>query len=56
MPNMAKRKDDEAALQSGETKQIENMLPEEFDTLFETTPLNDDTTCGFWLFRGLMQK
>lgn len=35
---------------------IETMPAEEFDTLFETTPLSSDTTCGYWIFKGCMQK
>lgn len=37
-------------------KEIESMLPEEFDQLFETTPLTEDTTCGYWIFKGAMQR
>lgn len=33
-------------------KEIEMMMPEEFDSLFERMPLNEDTTCGYWIFKG----
>lgn len=36
---------------------IERMRSEEFDDLYQTYPLTDETTCGLWIFRGkLMQK
>lgn len=25
---------------------------ENYDHLFKETPLNDETTCGFWIFKG----
>lgn len=37
--------------------EIEKMLPEEFDNLFDTLPITEETTCGWWIFKGrLMQK
>lgn len=41
---------------AADPKEIENMLPEDFDTLFQTTPLTSDTTCGYWMCRGLFQR
>lgn len=32
--------------------EIEKMLPEQFDDLYETLPLTEDTTCGVWFIRG----
>lgn len=32
--------------------EIEKMLPEQFDDLYETLPLTEDTTCGIWFIRG----
>lgn len=37
-------------------KDIEDMEPEEFDTLFETLPLTPETTCGYWFFKGWLQR
>lgn len=38
-------------------KEIESMLPEELDNLFNTMPLTKETTCGYWIFKGwLLQK
>lgn len=37
--------------------EIEKMLPEQFDDLFKTLPLTEETTCGIWFIRGrLWQK
>lgn len=37
--------------------EIEKMLPEQFDELYEKLPLTEDTTCGLWIFKGdLLQK
>lgn len=37
--------------------EIEQMLPEQFDKLFKTLPLTEETTCGIWIFKGeLLQK
>lgn len=37
--------------------EIEKMLPEQFDDLYETLPLTEETTCGIWFIRGnLWQK
>lgn len=37
--------------------EIERMLPENFDDLYHTLPLTEDTTCGLWIFKGdLLQK
>lgn len=33
-------------------KEIEQMLPEQFDDLFKTLPLTEETTCGIWFIRG----
>ena len=33
-------------------KEIEQMLPEDFDTLFKTMPVTDETSCGLWIFKG----
>lgn len=35
-------------------EEIEKMLPEDFDNLFQTLPITDDTSCGFWMFKGSM--
>lgn len=36
---------------------IERMPSAEFDDLYRTYPLTEETTCGFWIFQGsLMQK
>lgn len=32
--------------------EIEKMLPNEFDTLYKTMPLTDETTCGLSFLRG----
>lgn len=37
--------------------EIEKMLPKEFDDLYRTLPLTEETTCGIWFIRGsLWQK
>lgn len=37
--------------------EIEKMLPTEFDDLYRTLPLTEETTCGIWFIRGsLWQK
>lgn len=37
--------------------EIERMLPEQFDDLYKTLPLTEETTCGVWFIRGnLWQK
>lgn len=37
--------------------EIEKMLPKEFDDLYRTLPLTEETTCGLWFIRGnLWQK
>lgn len=36
---------------------IQKMRTEQFDDLYKTLPLTDDTTCGLWFFKGeLLQK
>lgn len=37
-------------------KEMETMLPEEFDELCRRTPLTAETTCGYWMCKGLFQK
>lgn len=32
--------------------EIQKMLPEQFDDLYKTLPLTDDTTCGLGIFKG----
>lgn len=37
--------------------EIEKMLPDQFDDLYKTLPLTEETTCGIWFIRGrLWQK
>lgn len=37
--------------------EIQRMLPEQFENLYKTYPLTEDTSCGFWFFQGnFMQK
>lgn len=44
-----RRKRDEQPFDYAE---IEQMLPEQFDDLYRTLPLTEDTTCGIWMFKG----
>lgn len=38
-------------------KGIERMRSDEFDDLYRTYPLTDETTCGLWICRGnFLQK
>lgn len=40
-----------------DSPEIEKMLPDEFDTLYKTMPLTEETTCGWSFMRGgLWQK
>jgi hypothetical protein len=32
--------------------EIQQMLPEQFDDLYKTLPITEDTTCGLWIFKG----
>jgi len=35
----------------------EKLLPENLNDLYKDMPLTDDTTCGFWIFKGyFLQK
>lgn len=33
-------------------KMIQEDEEDNYDHLFKETPLNDETTCGFWIFKG----
>lgn len=49
--------DDDNAEDGFDYKRIERMPSAEFDDLYRTYPLTEDTTCGFWIFQGsFMQK
>lgn len=32
--------------------EIQQMLPDQFDDLYKTLPITEDTTCGLWIFKG----
>lgn len=49
--------DDDNAEDGFDYKTIERMPSAEFDDLYQTYPLTEDTTCGFGIFQGsFMQK
>lgn len=46
------RRKDEKSVDQFDYTEIQRMLPEQFDDLYKTLPLTEDTSCGIWIFKG----